>query len=159
MVAIGVDEALAVALQEAAPLQAGVEEIGVVAGAGGEPRVLDREALAREVDAGGGGGRADLVLAAEEDGGAETLAGEARGGADHLLLLALGEDHALRLLAHLGEDALQRARGGVAPGGELVAVGLPVDDGAAGDAAVDGGAGDGLRDGRDQARVEGTGMM
>ena len=99
----------------------------------------------------------DAVLAPDEDGLAETLVDEGQGGADHLLLLALGEDHALRELAHALEDAVERAGDRIAPGGELRLVGAHVDDGPARDARIHGGLRHRHRDRVDQARIEGHG--
>ena len=66
-------------------------------------------------------GRAHAILAADQQRGAEPLVHEARGGADHLLLLAFGEDHALGLTAQPLEHARQHAGDRIAPRAQLLA--------------------------------------
>ena len=101
---------------------------------------MDLDALAAfEIDAGLARRLVNAVLASDEDGRAETLVDEGDRGADHLLLLALGEDHALRELAHALEDAVERAGDRIAPRRELRLVGAHVDDRPARDAGIHGG--------------------
>ncbi len=83
----------------------------------------------------------DRVLAADQQRGAEPLMHEACGGADHLLLLALGEHHALRRATQPLEHLLQHAGDRIAPGAQAVAVGVHVDDRLARHAGVHGGLG------------------
>ena len=136
MVAVVVDQALAVAEQEALALQALVEIVGIDAVAARQPGIDDLDAVLVEVDAGVPGVLLDDVLAADQDGGAEPLVGVGDGGAHHLLLLALGEDDALRLAAHAVVDALQRRGDRVAAGRQLAGVGVEVEDRLARDAAI-----------------------
>ena len=76
------------------------------------------------------------VLAAAQQRGAEPLVHEARRGADHLFLLALGEDDALGRAAQPRKDLHQRAGDRIAPRVQLMAVGVHVDDRLARDAGV-----------------------
>ena len=115
---------------------------------------MDLDALA-DVDAGAVGGGAHRLLAADQDRRAELVVDEAHRGADRLLLLALGEDDALRRAADALEDALQRADDRVAAGGELHLVGGHVGDRLARDARFHRRLGHRRRDLADQARVEG----
>ena len=121
MVAVVVDQPLAVAEQEALALQALVEIVGIDAVAARQPGVDDLDALLVEVDAGVPGVLLDDVVAADQDRRAEPLVDVGDGGAHHLLLLALGEDDALGLAPHAVVDALQRRGDRVAPGRQLVA--------------------------------------
>ena len=100
------------------------------------------------------GGRAHAVLAADEDRRAEPLVDEGIGGADDLLLLALGEDDALGHAPHALEDALHGARDRVAARRQLRLVGVHVDDRPARDAGVHRRLGDRDRHDMDQARIE-----
>src|SRR5690606_28642803 len=100
-------------------LQALVEILRIGGIAVREPGVVDLDALGLEVDAEEGRRLRDAVLAADQDGASEALVDEGGGGANDLLLLALGEDDALGIAAHALEDAVQRARDGVAPRREL----------------------------------------
>ena len=99
-------------------------------------------------------GLAHAVLAADQQRRAEPLLHEARGGADHLLLLALGEHHALRPPPQPLVDALQHAGDRIAARAQLRAIGVHVDDRLARDAGVHRGLGDRRRHERDQARIE-----
>ena len=94
-IAVGVDEALAVAQEIAAPLQALVEELRVEGVALREPRVVDLDALVGEVEAGLLRRRLHAILAPDQDRRPQALADERIGGADDLRLFALGEDDAL----------------------------------------------------------------
>ena len=105
-VAALVDHALHVAAQVAVALQALVDQVGVGRVARREPRIVDLDAV--------GGGDADrlhgfahLLLAADQDRRAVAVVAEHHGGADGALLLALGEDDALRVGLDLLEQALQ----------------------------------------------------
>ena len=128
-VAIRVHHALAVAEQIPFALQALVEEFGVLCRPLGDEGIDQGELLA-ELDARLLEGRLDALSAADEDGRAEAVVQEHVGGAHHLLLLALGEDDALGVAAHLLEDALQPAGHRIEPGAETRRVGLHVHDGA-----------------------------
>ena len=159
VVAVLVDQALAVAEQEALPLQALVEELGVDGVAARQPRRWRsrcRPGRSMSMPAAAAVSR-DPVLAADQDRGAEVLVDEGERRADDLLLLAFREHHALREAAHPLEDAVERAGDRVAPGRELRPVGPHVDDRAPGDARVHGGLRHRRRDRVDQARVEGDG--
>ena len=68
---------------------------------------------------------------------------EGDGGADDLLLLALGEDHAARVGAHALADRVERVGGGIEPAGQLAGVAAQVGDRLAGDAGVHRRLGDG----------------
>ena len=65
------------------------------------------------------GDAAHAVLAPDQDRRAEPLVDEGIGGADDLLLLALGEDDALGIAAHALDDPLQRAGDRIAPRRQL----------------------------------------
>src|SRR5262249_47518988 len=108
VVAVGVDQPMAVALQEAFALEPLVQVVRVRCIALRERRVDDLDA-ATQLDAERSGSLAYAVLAADEEGAAQPLLHEARGGADHLLLLALGEDYALWPPPQPFVDALQHA--------------------------------------------------
>src|SRR5262249_5891782 len=98
------------------------------------------------------------VLAADEQGCAQSLVDEARGGADHLLFFALGEDDALRPSPQPLVDALENPGHRIAARPHLRPVSIHVDGWAPGGAAVHGGGvDDGGRDERDQPRVDGQG--
>ncbi len=100
------------------------------------------------------GGRAHAILAADEEHGAEPLLDEGGRGADDLLLLALGEHHALGASPQPLEHAREHASHRIAPRAQLLAIRLHVDDRLARDAGVHRGLGDRGRDCRDQPRVE-----
>ncbi len=154
MVAVVVDQALGVAVEEALALQAGIEivDIGVVAR--GDARVQQLDARPVEIDAGALGDFAHPVVAADEDRRAELLVGVGDGGAHHLLFFALGEDDALGLAAHPRIDLLERRGDGVAPGLQVARIGVEVRDVLARDAGFHRGLGDGDGDCRDEARIE-----
>ena len=114
MIAVLVDQAMHVAQQEAFALQPLIEIGRVGAVALGKGRIDDLDAVA-ELDPEPARGLAHPVLAADQERAAQSLMHEARGGADHLLLLALGEHHALRPPAQALVDALQDAGHRVAP--------------------------------------------
>ena len=115
MVAIAVDQALAVAEQIAFTLQPRIEVVGIIGIAPRQAGIVDLDSLA-QFDAAAFGGAAHGFFAADQDGGAELLVDEADGGADDLFLLPLGEDHPLRRTADALEDSLQSAGDRVAPG-------------------------------------------
>ena len=154
MVAVVVDQALAVAEQVALPLHALVEIVRIDAVAARQARIDDLDAGPVEVDAGIAGVLPDHVVAAEQDRRAELLAGVGDGGAHDLFFLALGEDDALGLAADAVVDALQRRGDRVAPRRQFLLVLLEVEDRLARDAGIHRRAGDGQRNGRDQARIE-----
>jgi hypothetical protein len=81
-----------------------------------------------EIDAGLLRGFADLLLAAEQDGGAEPLVHVGHGRAHHLLFLALGEDDAFRMTAHTLVNALQRRGDRIAPRRKLPGIGVQIPD-------------------------------
>src|SRR5262249_20524051 len=91
---------------------------------------------------------------ADGQGCGQSVVDEARGGVDHLLFFALGEDDALRPSPQPLVDALENPGHRIAARAQLRPVSIHVDDGAPGDAAVHGGGGDGGRGGRDQPRGE-----
>ena len=154
MVAVLVDQALAVAEEIAVPLQPLVEILRIGRVAVREPGVLDLDALGGEVDAQMLRGLVDALLASDQDRLAELLVDEGGGGADDLLLLALGEDDALGIAPDALEDAVERAGDGIAPGRKLRLVGAGVDDRLAGDAGVHRRLGDRHRHDMDQSRIE-----
>src|SRR6185436_19811252 len=98
-----------------------------------ECRVDDLDAAA-ELDPESRRARTHAILAPDQERGAKPLLHEARRRADHLLLLAFGEDDALRPPPQPLIDSLQHACDRVAPGAQLLAVGLHVDDRLARDA-------------------------
>jgi hypothetical protein len=134
MVAVVVDQALAVAEEEALALHLLVEMVGIDRVAAREARIDDLDAVAVQLDAGIAGGLAHDLLAADQNGGAEALIHEGDGGAHDLLLLALGEDDALRLAAHAVIDALEGRSDRIAAGGQFLRIFLPDRRSAAGDA-------------------------
>ena len=113
MVAVLVDQAMDVAKQIALALQALVEIGGVVGVARRQRGVDDLDALA-ELDAEVLRALADRLLAADQQRGAKPFMHEAGGGADHLLLLAFREHHALGRSPQPLEHPLQHAGGRVA---------------------------------------------
>ena len=117
-------------------------------------RVDDLDAAA-EFDAGRICGFAHAIFAADQQRGAEALLHERRGGADYLLLFALGEHDAARLPAQvfdrrrwstpaIGSSRLRNAS----------TVGIHVDDRTPGDFGVHRRLRDGRRNLRDQPRIE-----
>ena len=153
-VAVLVRKALAVAIEQAVALQAAIEEVGVVDVAVGKARVQDLDVVV-ELDARTLQCVGDHLFAADEDRGTQSCRGIGVGGADHAVFLALGEDHALGLAAHIAEDVLQCACDGVETGRELGRIGLEVGDVVAGDTRFHGGARHGDGNARDEARIEG----
>ena len=153
MIAVLVHQALHVALKKAVALQALVEKGGIGGVALRQPRVDDLDGAA-EFDAQRVCAVAHAVLAPDEQRRPETLPHEARGGADDLLLFALGENDALRPPAQPLVHALEDAGHRIAARAQLCPVGVHVDDGTPGDAAVHGGGRHRGRNGRDQPRIE-----
>jgi hypothetical protein len=107
-----------------------------------------------EIDAGLLGGFAHLLLASEQAGGAEPLVHIGDGRAHDLLFLALGEDDAARMAAHTLVKPLQRRGDRIAPGRELLGIGVHVEDRLLGHARVHRGLGDSDGNRRDQPRIE-----
>ena len=155
-VAVLVGHALAVAEQEAVPLQAFVEIVGVVDIALRDAGVEDIDILV-QFEPADGQRLLDLALAADENGPAKSRGGIAVGGADHAVFLALGKDHPLGRNAHLLEDGLHGAGDRVEPRRKLRHIGIEIGDMAPCDAAVHRGLCHGDRHGRDEARIEGHG--
>ena len=153
MVAVLVDQALAIAQQIAAPLQPLVQEVEVDGVAGRHASIDDLDAFA-ELDAGLACGLAHQVLAADQQRGPQPLVHETGRGADYLLFLALREHHTFRLSAQPCEDLHQRSGDRIAPRVQLLAVGVHVDDRLAGDAGIHGRLGDGGRHRGNKPRVE-----
>ena len=87
-----------------------------------------------EIETGVGRDLAHAILASDQDRRAEALGDEGMGGADDLLLLALGEHDPFGEAPHALDDPLQRAGDRVAPRRKLRLVGGHVDDRLAGDA-------------------------
>ena len=106
MVAVLVDQTVAIALQEAFALQPFVEMVGIGVVALRERRIDDSDAAAK-LDAERGRALAYAILAADQERAAQSLLHKTRGGADHLFLLAFREDHALRAPPQPLVDALQ----------------------------------------------------
>src|SRR5262249_19113622 len=98
--------------------------------------------------------RAYAVFAPDELSSAEPLVHEARSSADDLLLLAFGEDDALRTPSQALINALENAGDRVAPVAQAFAIGVHVLDRLAGAAGLHGGLGTGGRHRRDQPRIE-----
>ena len=105
----------------------GVEEFGVATVGIRQAGVVDLDALGQR-DAERGGDGVDALLAPDQHGRAVARVAEGDGGADDLLLLALGEDHALGVLARTRfRDRLQRAGRGIEPAGEVAGIAPQVD--------------------------------
>ncbi len=98
MIAVLVDQSLAIAKQIALALQPLVQEVYVCRVAGRHARIEDFDVLA-EFDPGVARGLAHAILAAHEESGTESLMDEARRSADHLLLFSFREHDALGLAA------------------------------------------------------------
>jgi len=96
----------------------------------------------------------DALLAADQHRRAVAAGAESERRADHALLLALGEHHALGVGAHLVEDALQARRGRIEPAAQARAVGVHVLDRPARDAALHRGFGDRRGHRPDEAWIE-----
>src|SRR5215203_6002691 len=96
MVAVLIDQSLAIALQEAFALQPLIKIMGVDRIAVGEGGI-DNLDTASELNAKPCGGVAHALLAPDQQRSPEPLVHEGSSGADHLFFLALGEDDALRL--------------------------------------------------------------
>ena len=95
MIAILIDQALTVARQKALALEPFVE-IGRIGGVSlRQPRVDDLDSAA-QIDAEIAGGFAHTLLATDQQRSSQPLLNKAQGRADDLLLLAFGEDDALR---------------------------------------------------------------
>ena len=153
-VAVLVDQALAVAEQEALALQALVEKVRIVGVALRKPRIVDFDAR-RGVSSRVLGRFAHAAPRGRSGSACRALMDEARGGADHLLLLALGEDDALGLAPHAARRrAAGRRRSDRAARESCWRIGVHVDDRLARDAGIHRRLGDRGRDGGDQARIE-----
>ena len=114
-VAVLVDLALAVAKQQAAPLVAPVQELGVGGVALTQSSVVDLEPFRHLGDAHARHGLTHPLLAADQDRYAQAVAAPGERRADGLLLLALGERHALGVGTHPVDDHLHAARGRIEP--------------------------------------------
>ncbi len=133
MIAVVIDEPLAIAEQIALALKPLEQELRIDGVARGEPRVVDFDLVA-EFEAGVRGGLQHPVLAPDQNGAPQPLIDEGERGVDDLLLLALGEDDALGVAAHALEHRLHHPRDRIAPRRQLGAVAVHVDDGTAGHA-------------------------
>ena len=153
MVAVLVDQPLAVAKQIALPLQPLVQEGRIGGIAPRQPRVEDLDALG-QLDAGVLRGLAHALLAADELRGAEPLLHEIRGRANDLLLLAFREHHALGLAPEPLEHPREHAGDRIESHAQLVTVAVHVDDRFARHPGIHRGAGDRQRHRRDQPGIE-----
>ena len=155
-VAVLVHQALAVTQQETLALAFGVEELGIAA------VESDRRALWISMPSGSGmpsAAATALMRSSRPDQHRRAVAriAEGDGGADHLLLLALGKHHALGVLADGFGNRLQRADRRIEPVRQVARVSLQIDQRLARYAAVHRRLGDSRRDARDQPRIEGVG--
>src|SRR5262249_38974410 len=121
VIAILVDQPMAIALQVAFALKALVEIVGVDGVSLRECSIDDLDAAAK-LDAERRGAGAHAILASDEERGAEPLLHEPRRRTDDLLFLAFSEDDALRPPTQPLIDTLQHARHRVAPRAQLLAV-------------------------------------
>jgi len=94
------------------------------------------------------------LVATDEQGGSQTLLDEAHRRADHLLLLAFGEDDALRAAAQPLVHPLQKTGDGIAPRAQLRPVCIHICDRPAGNARIHCRLRDRGRHEGDQARIE-----
>ena len=154
MVAVLVDHPLAITEQVAMPLQALIEKLRIGGVAVRQPRIVDLDVLAFEIDAKKSGRFGDAVFATHKDGAAKPLVHKGHGSADDLLFLALGKDHALGIAPHPLDDAVQRAGHRVPARRKLCLVGHHVDNRLAGHACVHRSLRHRCGDNMDQARVE-----
>ena len=128
MIAVVVDETLAVAEEVALPLHPLVEIVRVDRISARKARVDDLDTGAVEVDPRIAGIFLDHVVATDENRCAELLVRVCHGGAHHLLFLTLGEDDALRLATHPIINALQGRGDRIATGRQFLLVLLDVED-------------------------------
>ena len=140
-------------MQVAVALQPLVDEVGVGRVLGRQTGIVDFQAR-RVLDAERFHALEHLLLAADQDRRAVAVVAEHHGGADRALLLALGEDDALRIGLHLLEQALQEVAGRIEAAREAALVFRHVGDLLLRDAGIHGRLGDGGGDLDDQARIE-----
>ena len=152
-VAILVHHALAVALQEAAALQAAIQEVDILRVGSGQPCIVDLDAL-DDAEAEARHRRFHPVLAADQHRPAIAGIAVGDGGAHHLLLLALGEHHAARVGTHALHDRVERTRGGIQPARQIARIAPQIDHRLASDAAFHRRARHRRRHPGDQPRIE-----
>ena len=153
VIAVLIDQPLAVALQIAVALQPLVE-IRRVGGVARRQAALTISMRPPSSMPSASAVSRTRGFAADQQRRAEPLVHEARRGADHLLLLALGEDDAPRLPAQPLVHALQHAGDRIAPRAQLLPVGVHVDDRPARDLRVHRRLRHRRRNVRDQPRIE-----
>ncbi len=152
-VAVEIDQALAVAEQEAAPLVAAIEQLGVGAVAGRDPGVDDLQPVG-QLDAQRLGGLRHPLLAADQDRRAHAVVQPGDRGPDRGPFLAFREHHPLGLGAHPVDDQLHAGSARIQPGAQLGDIALLVQDRLLRHPGRHGGARHGRRHRGDQARIE-----
>ena len=153
---VGADEDARGVGRHALAAGAGVERLDVVAVARVVVRVDDLEVLAAaQGQAVALKPRGDDVRPADEDGNREAFLQHRGGGAQHALVLAVGEDDALGRAAGAAEHRAHDEAGVEDEAVEPVVVGVEITDRAARHAAVHGGARHRRRNAQDEPRVEG----
>ena len=126
-VAVLVDHAADVALQIAAPLQPGIEMLDHRGDMRADRRIVDLEAVGM-LDAEFLQLVAHRLVAPDQQRLAIAAVAELDRGAQHHLVLGLGEDHPLGIELGLGIDLGQHRGGRVEPRLEAVAIGVEILD-------------------------------
>ena len=155
MIAVLIDQALAVTEQKPLALQPVIEKLRIGHIAMRERRIADFNALVLKVNAGQCCNLGNAVFTAHQNGAAIALIDKGHGGADDLFLLALGKNHALGVASHPLDNALQCARYGVSPRRKLRLIGGKINNRLFRHAAVHRSSRHRHRNHMDQARVEG----
>ena len=154
MIAVIVDETVAIARQIALALQFLVKIVGIGRIAARQARIDDFDAGTVEVETGSLGCIPHPFLAANQNSGAETLIDVGNGGTHHLFFFTFGKDDALRLTTHALIDAAQRRGDRIATCRQFALVAFDVGNGTPGNAGFHRCLGDGSRDGCKQTRIK-----
>ena len=134
-IAILIDQALAIALQEAIALALAIEKFCIAARGIGYPRILDFNARGQR-NTNGIGHRRNAILAPHQDRRAIARIAETNGGADHFFFLAFRKYHALRVLPHAFGNGFQGPHCRIQPIRQIARIALQIRQGLARHAAI-----------------------
>ena len=155
-IAVLIDQALAIALQEAIALALLIEKLRVTTRRIRKPRILDFNAIGQG-NTNGIGHRRNAILAPHQDRRAIARIAETNRGTDNLFFFTFRKYHALRVLPHAFGNGFQRAHCRIQPIRQIARIALQIRQGLARHAAIHRSLGNSGRNARNQARIEGIG--